>query len=98
MKLAPTDFVQTKIRVRAEMQKRIVQSAKKQNRSVNAEIITRLEQSFTNDRLDEMATNIKALAEAYLPKPYPILTTPGEDRVAQEYLATKTRKWKMENE
>ena len=42
----PTDIVPTMLRMREEMRKRLEREAKKNSRSLNAEMVGRLDQSF----------------------------------------------------
>ena len=58
-----TDFVQFKIRFRETLRARLETAAKGQDRSLNSEIVARLEESFTQDRYQRTEREIRALAD-----------------------------------
>ena len=58
------DYPQYKLRMSPELKKQITQHAEKNNRSINAEIVLRLEQSLAQDDSE----NIIAFDKAWLDK------------------------------
>jgi hypothetical protein len=63
----PTDEVQLKLRFDERLRRRIEKEAERNNRSMNAEIIHRLEESFRQEDTQEMANKAaKAAIVQYL--------------------------------
>jgi hypothetical protein len=63
IKRKKTDFVQFKVRLREQLRARLEASAKAGERSLNSEIVSRLEESFAQDRYRRTEEEIKRLAE-----------------------------------
>jgi hypothetical protein len=60
----PTDTAIFSLRIREELRKRIEREAQRQERSMNTEIIERLEESFRREDNDAGARRVAALAFA----------------------------------
>jgi hypothetical protein len=70
----PTDQVHLKLRFTEKLRKRIEQAAARNDRSMNDEIIRRLEQSFTGEDLvrtvgDDLVRTVKETIQATLTPP-----------------------------
>jgi len=78
-----TDFVQLKLRMRDALHRRVVRVAGKANRSMNAEIVNRLESSFAAQDLTEV---IKQCMREVLTESF----TEEAEKVAAELAATIT--------
>jgi hypothetical protein len=57
-----TDIVQFKLRIREGLRGRLESAAKNQERSLNSEIVTRLEESFRRSELASLTENVDRLS------------------------------------
>lgn len=57
------EVIQVNLRLRQDLRRRLMQGAKKAKRSLNAEIVERLERSFQREHADEL---LKSAQEQYL--------------------------------
>jgi hypothetical protein len=60
-----TDIVQFKLRIREGLRGRLESAAKNQERSLNSEIVARLEESFRRSELASLTENVDRLSALY---------------------------------
>jgi Arc-like DNA binding dprotein len=76
----PTDTVKLQLRFHEALRRRLAREAKKNNRSLNAEIVHRLEQSLdVPEQAEAVASKVKSLVKEWLPTVLPLGSTAEDD-------------------